>query len=68
MSHLYLFLLSGFLVCYESQKLPYDLAVLHDGLHVDRLTVCEHLIAQATDRTIPDREKGRCVINMSFSA
>lgn len=59
----YLFLLmSSFLACYESQKFPYDSTVLHDGLHVDGLTVCKHLVTESIDWTIPDRERRRGVI------
>lgn len=53
----HLFLLNKFLSCNQSQKLSYDSAVLHDGLHVDCLTICKHLVTQAIDWTIPERER-----------
>lgn len=58
----HLFVLSSFLPCYQSQKFPYDSAVLHDSLHVDCLTVCKHLVTHATDWTIPEREMRGSVI------
>lgn len=58
----HLFVLSSFLPCYQSQKFPDDFAVLHDSLHVDCLTVCEHLVTQAIDWTIPDRKRRGSVV------
>lgn len=37
----------------QSQKLPDELAVLHHGLHVGRLTIGEYLVAHSIDWTIP---------------
>lgn len=55
LSHPFL-LLSHFLPGYESQKFPYDSTVLHDSLHVDCLTVSEHLVTQSVDWPIPKRQ------------
>lgn len=37
----------------QSQELPDELAVLHDRLHVGRLTVGEDLVAHSIDWTVP---------------
>lgn len=37
----------------QGQELPDELAVLHDGLHVGRLTVGEDLVAKSIDWTVP---------------
>lgn len=46
---------SSFLFSYQSHKFANGPTVFHDSLHVDSLTIGEHLVAQAIDGTIPDR-------------
>lgn len=52
----------------QSQKLLDELAVLHYGLHVGRLTIGEYLVAHSIDWTIPGGQSSSRIVLVALLA